>query len=175
MKLGKDFFERSAEVVAEEILGKILVRNFGGKKLKAKIVETEAYFDEEDPSSRACKNGDIKKTMEMSAGTILIYGVHNNWLMNFVTNKTGKAEAVLIRALEPLNSESNFSGPGLLTKNFGINKNFHKTNISKNADFWIEDSPKNFEVVRKFRVGVKKDLLKQLRFYIKNNKYISRK
>ena len=113
--------------------------------------------------------------MLMEAGTILVYGVHNNWLINFVTNDKGKAEAVLIRALEPLNFNANTKGPGLLTKALKINKIFHKENICNEEDIWIENNNEKFRIIKSFRIGVKKDLKKKLRFYIKDNKYISRK
>src|SRR3989344_2272751 len=101
--MDKEFFCRSADIVAKELLGKILIRRIGNKELNGRIVETEAYFDEKDPASRACKNGDLKETMKMKAGTILVYGVHNNWLVNFVTGNYGEASAVLIRAIKPIN------------------------------------------------------------------------
>jgi len=173
--MDKEFFLKNPEIVAKELLGKILVREINGKKLKSKIVETEAYYDEKDPASRACQNGDLKKTMEMDAGTILVYGVHNNWLINFVTGEKGKAEAVLIRALEPLNFNVNCKGPGLLTKALEINKKFHKLNILSNKDMWIEENKEIFDIVKDFRIGVKKDLNKKLRFYIKNNLNVSKK
>lgn len=177
MKFDEDFFNRNAEIVARELLGKIIVRKINGKIMRARIVETEAYFDEKDPASRACQNGDLKETMREIGGTILIYGVHNNWLINFVTEKKGKAEAVLMRALEPLNFEERCSGPGLLTKALQINKKFHKKNILKEKDIGIiEDAEKKeIEIVESFRIGIKKDLPRKLRFYIKNNKFISRK
>ncbi|MCF7910694.1 DNA-3-methyladenine glycosylase [Candidatus Pacearchaeota archaeon] len=179
MKLNKEFFSRNADIVAKELLGKVLIRKINGKKLKARIVETEAYFSENDPASRACQNGDLRKTMLMKAGTILVYGVHNNWLVNFVTGNLEKAEAVLIRALEPLNFEGNCKGPGLLTKALGIDKYFHKKNLFS-GDLWIEEPIKNkekenFEIDSGFRIGVKKDLPEKLRFYIKNNKHVSKK
>lgn len=171
----KDFFMNKPDIVAKELLGKILVRKIGKKELKAKIVETEAYYDENDPASRARQNGDLRNTMMMSAGTILVYGVHNNWLINFVTGSEGKAEAVLIRALEPLNFNEKGNGPGLLTKALQINKDFHKQNIFDNKNLRIENNNENFEIVESFRIGVKKDLEKPLRFYIKNSHFISRK
>ena len=70
-------------------MGKILIRIINGEEIRARIVETEAYYDEQDPASRACQNGDLKVTMQDEAGTILVYGVHNNWLINFVTGKKG--------------------------------------------------------------------------------------
>jgi DNA-3-methyladenine glycosylase len=174
MKLNKNFFQRNAEEVARDLLGKILVRRINGKELQARIVETEAYFDETDPASRACKNGDLCETMKMSPGTILVYGVHNNWLLNFVTDNFGIASAVLVRALEPLNFDGKCNGPGLLTKNLGIKKEFHKKDIFELDDFWVDDNDDEFEIVNSFRIGIKKDLLKPMRFYIKENKCVSR-
>ena len=177
MKLNQKFFERDAETVARELLGKTIHRAINGKILKAKIVETEAYFDEKDPASRACKNGDLRETMKMKAGTILVYGVHNNWLINFVTGKSGRAEAVLLRAVEPLNFKAKTKGPGLLTKALHIDKSFHKEDITKCKKLWIEDENKEkekIEIVESKRIGIKKDLPKDLIFYIKGNKFVSK-
>src|SRR3989344_632399 len=177
--MDKEFFCRSADIVAKELLGKILIRRIGNKELNGRIVETEAYFDEKDPASRACKNGDLKETMKMKAGTILVYGVHNNWLVNFVTGNYGEASAVLIRAIEPLNFNGKTKGPGLLTKAFFIDKKFHRQSLLGNNELWIEenieDKKNNLEIVESFRIGVRKDLENPLRFYIKDNKWISRK
>ncbi|MDP2925666.1 MAG: DNA-3-methyladenine glycosylase [Nanoarchaeota archaeon] len=139
MELTKEFFLRDVETVAKELLGKVLVRKVGDSELQAKIVETESYFGSDDPASRARQNGDLKKTMEMDAGTILVYGVHNNWMLNFVTGRSEEARAVLIRAIEPLNFNSKGNGPGLLTKALKIDKKFHKQNIMDNKEIWIED------------------------------------
>lgn len=174
-KLDLEFFSRDADEVARDLLGKIIVRKIGNRKLNAKIVETEAYFGPEDPASRAVQNGDLRKTMLMRSGTILVYGVHNSWLLNFVTRDEGRAEAVLIRALEPLDFEENLKGPGLLTKGLGISKDFHKKDVVGNEEFWLEDNEENIEIVESFRIGVSKDLPKKMRFYIKENKHVSRK
>jgi len=143
--MDRTFFCRNAEVVASDLLGKIIVRKIRGKEYRAKIVETEAYFGPEDPASRARQNGDLRETMEMDAGTILVYGVHNNWLLNFVTGCSGEAAAVLIRACEPLNFSGNLSGPGLLTRALKIDKDFHKRNILDDKEIRIEDF-KNIEI-----------------------------
>ena len=175
-KLSTSFFNRKADIVARDLLGKVLVRELNGQEVKAKIVETEAYFDEKDPGSRARQNGDLRKTMLMSPGTILVYGVHNYWLMNLVTGKKDKAEAVLLRALEPLNFALNCSGPGLLTKAFFIDKSFHKKNIfDQEENLFLENKNENPEIIKSFRIGLKEDLPERLRFYIKDNNFVSRK
>ena len=177
--INENFFKRSSKQVAIDILGKVIVRKLPENKiLRARIIETEAYFDERDPASRACQNGDLRKTMQMKPGTILVYGVHNNWLMNFVTDKEGVASAVLIRALEPLNFNLNCSGPGLLTKALAINKTFHKKDIFSCKDLFLEEFNENkevFEVISDYRIGIKNDLNEKLRFYLKDNKHVSKK
>lgn len=174
MKLSRKFYARDSEIVAKELLGKILVRKNRNKLLKARIVETEAYYGSKDPASRACKNGDIRKVMESEAGTILVYGVHNNWLINFITGNQGKAEAVLLRALEPLNFRGRCKGPGLLCKALKIDKSFYNTNMQD--DLWIENSKigDNFKIMSSKRIGVSKDLPLKLRFFIKENKFVSK-
>ncbi|MBU1252687.1 MAG: DNA-3-methyladenine glycosylase [Nanoarchaeota archaeon] len=174
-KIDKEFFLRDAEFVARELLGKIIVRKINGKEFRARIVETEAYFGSEDPASRAVQNGDLRRTMLMDAGTILVYGIHNNWLVNFVTNKTGMAEAVLIRALEPMNFEGNTKGPGLLTKSLKIKKDLHKKSVCEGDKIWVEDDGMNLDVCEDFRIGIRNDLPKKLRFYIKDNGWVSRR
>src|SRR4030067_2469369 len=103
-KLNEDFFECSATEVAPDLLGKILVRKVGDKIISGKIVETEAYVGEEDLACHA-RNGKTQrnKVMYDHGGLIyiyLIYGMYYNF--NIVTAKEHIPEAVLIRALEPI-------------------------------------------------------------------------
>lgn len=176
MRLKKGFFSRDPEIVARELLCKILIRIVNKKKLKARIVETEAYYDEKDPASWARFNGKFKKTMEMDPGTILVKKVHNNCLLNFVTGNKGEASAVLIRAIEPINFNEKCNGPGLLTKSINIDSRFNRKNLINNKEIWIESSEGcDFEIKTSFRIGVTKDLKKHLRFFIKDDKFISKK
>ncbi len=173
----KDYFGKQADEVARNLLGDTLVKRIGNKEYRSRIIETEAYFDEKDPASRATKGGDLRITMKMKPGTILIYGVHNNWLINFVTGETGKPQAVLIRALEPLNHKGNCSGPGRLTKFLKIDKSFHKKYLGKVNGLVIipKKIKEKVEIETSNRVGVTKDLEAHYRFYIKGNKFISRR
>jgi len=177
MKLKKDFFNKSARNVAKEILGKILVRKINGNIFKAKIIETEAYFGEEDPASRASKGKNkISEMMWANPGKVLVYNVHKYKMFNIVTDVKGKASAVLIRALEPLNFSARLSGPGLLTDFLQIDKDIHGKNIFDLESIWIEEnSDSKFEIHESFRIGVTKDLPEKLRFYIKDNKFVSRR
>ena len=174
-KLKGPFFGRPANIVARELLGKVIVRKLGASTLKAKIVEDEAYFGKDDPASWA-RFGKRKDNAAMweKPGTILVKNVHRHFMLNFVTGKEGEPEAVLIRALEPLNFSGRCSGPGLLTKALGISKSFNGKKFS--GGLYVADGGNaDFETGESFRTGVKKDLESPLRFYIKGNKFVSGK
>jgi len=175
-KLNQSFFKRNSKIVAKELLGKILIRKISGKILKARIIETEAYLDENDPGSRASKGKNkISEMMWAEPGRILIYNVHKYKMFNIVTGKKAKASAVLIRALEPLNFKARCSGPGLLTNTLKINNKFHGKFIFELNNLYLVDDNFDFEIFKAFRIGLKKDLPEKLRYYIKENKYISKK
>jgi DNA-3-methyladenine glycosylase len=102
--VGEEFFERPTEQVAKELLGKILVKREEDGYIAVRIVETEAYFGEEDPASHAY-NGPTKRSGVMygDPGVLyvyLCYGMHH--MLNIVTETRGRPGAVLIRAAEPL-------------------------------------------------------------------------
>lgn len=51
MKLNRDFYNRDTRIVAEDLIGKVLVRKYDGVLIKSRIIETEAYIAEID---KAC-------------------------------------------------------------------------------------------------------------------------
>ncbi|MEM4152967.1 MAG: DNA-3-methyladenine glycosylase [Candidatus Pacearchaeota archaeon] len=174
--LDEKFFNRRAEIVAKELLGKIFVRNLNNIEFRSRIVETEAYYGSRDPASRAFKKSKMAMPMFAKPGTLFIYNVHKYWMFNIVTENEGKAGAVLIRALEPLNFKADLSGPGKLTQFLKISKEYNNKHLSEIKDIRILDSNKNeiIKIARSHRVGVSRDLKKKLRFFIKNNPYVSK-
>jgi len=101
--LPRSFYERDPAVVARELLGKVLIRRLASQVLSGKIVETEAYYGENDPASKAYKGRKtFNEPMFREVGRTFIYMVHGNWLLNIVAHPKGEVGAVLIRALEPL-------------------------------------------------------------------------
>ncbi len=189
--LPKEFFARDARVVARELLGQILVRVYKNNVLAGKIVETEAYLGKEDPASVARRSKvPYSELMWGEPGVAFIYAVHGNWLLNIVTMPKGVASAVLIRAIEPIEGieimmenrkvtdiKNLTNGPGKLTKALAIDKRFNGVDVTKqNSPIKIcRGSNENFEIVKKHRIGVSKDLREPLRFYIKDNKFVSKK
>ncbi len=189
--LPRNFYERKAEKVAKDLLGKILIRKINSKILSGKIVEAEAYYGKEDPASRAYigRPKYVVKLLYDEPGKVLIYNVHANWLFNIVAHEKGKAGAVLIRAIEPIEGIEDMiknrkiknifkltNGPGKLTKALKINKELNGifvTNI-ESPIIIIEGMNEKIEICSSHRIGVSKDLKKKLRFFIKGNKFVSK-
>jgi len=151
--LTKKFFERSALEVAENLLGKYLVRKISGKEIALKINEVEAYDGFEDKASHAHKGRtERNKVMFGEAGrwyVYLVYGMHN--MLNIVTGGKDYPAAILIRGAGEL------SGPGRLTKFLKINKKLNGKNASVETGLWFEDRGDvidNKKIKRSARVGV---------------------
>ena len=184
--LPKEFYLKDAEGVARQLLGKLIVRKLGDESLIGRIVETEAYYGLKDPASRAFTTPRMAEQMWNEGGRTFVYMVHNNWLLNIVTGKKGVPEAVLIRALEPiqgiekmkkLRGKDGFdisNGPGKLTQALGIDKGHHNLSVFNKGELFISDSDEKFETASSNRIGVKKDLKRKLRFFIKGSRWVSK-
>lgn len=192
--LPQEFYARDTATVAKELLGKVLCRKIGDKILAGKIVETEAYFGARDPASRAFggKKTKVNEGMWSPAGRVFVYMVHNNWMFNIVTSQENEPAAVLLRAAEPWHEinemfcnrkqrnknisevEQLCSGPGKLSQSFLIDRKLQGLDATKLNDVFVLDNSEVFKTESSHRIGVKKDLRKRLRFYIKGNRFISR-
>ncbi|MEL7649062.1 MAG: DNA-3-methyladenine glycosylase [Sedimentibacter sp.] len=104
-KVDRAFYDRDARTVAQELIGKILVRRYGDVVIKARITETEAYIAAIDKASHGY-GGKITPRTQVMFGppgftyVYFIYGMY--YCLNFVTEGEGTCSAVLIRAVEPL-------------------------------------------------------------------------
>ena len=186
--LNQDFFSQDASEVAKKLLGKHLVRQFGNTTMSGRIVETEAYYGENDPPSRAYKGyNNFARLMWDRPGTIFIYMVHANWLMNVVTMAVGTPSAVLIRAIEPLegleimkmnrykHGKDLTNGPGKLTQAMMIDKSFNGLMATgESGDIFIKNSFETVSINSSNRIGVREDLTTKLRFFEEGNKFVSR-
>src|SRR3990167_9425541 len=152
-RLPRSFYDRDAETVARDLLGKQLV--FGDRV--GRIVEVEAYLGEHDQAAHSCK-GLTPRTKVMFgppgfAYIYLIYGMYH--CMNVVTEAEGNASAVLLRALEPVkNIELRTQGPGLLSKAMAIDKSLNEHDLVSNQFFIADMSDEAFQIVRRPRIGV---------------------
>jgi DNA-3-methyladenine glycosylase len=100
----RSFFARAPEVVAREILGKLIVRTLDGVHLTGRITEVEAYLGLDDPAAHAFAGRTQRNAVLFGppgfAYVYLIYGIH--YCLNFSCQPEGHAVCVLIRALQPV-------------------------------------------------------------------------
>ena len=196
MKLPDSFYQRTNVVkIARELLGKVLFTKVNEIVTGGVIVETEAYSWKE----RGCHAYNAKKTQRNAvmfgkggyAYVYLCYGMHN--LFNIVTNREDVPEAVLIRALEPVegidymlarrgklvNHLHLTSGPGKLTKALGIDRKLNGKFLT-GTEVWVEDpghkiSPRRIEAGK--RIGIDyagRDALLPWRFTLKGSEWLSK-
>ncbi|MCZ8216911.1 MAG: DNA-3-methyladenine glycosylase [Cyclobacteriaceae bacterium] len=195
MKLNSSFYQRNDVVqIARQLIGKQLVSNIEGKVTAGLIVETEAYSWKEK-GCHAFNNRRTARTEVMFANggvayVYLCYGMYN--LFNIVTNKKDKAEAVLVRAVEPVLGIEHMrqrrgnvkdhqlsSGPGKLTQALGISRKHN--GIPLNDDqLWIEEGMKvkPAQLVTATRIGIDyagEDANLPWRFYLRDNIWVSKK
>ncbi len=133
--LQRKFFERSAPIVAQDLIGKYLVRKERGKESAFLITEVEAYEGYEDKASHACK-GRTNRTEIMfgSAGVFYVYLVYGMYeMLNIVTGSKDYPAAVLIRGVEDIN------GPGRLTKSLRIKRVLNGRKVARESGLWVED------------------------------------
>src|SRR3954467_7607265 len=105
--LPKGFYEPSARVVAPLLLGHFLIRNTPMGPAGGPIVETEAYLIDDPACHGAPGPTPRNRVMFGPPGhgyVYLIYGYH--FCINAVCRPAGIAEAVLVRAIEPLFGEA---------------------------------------------------------------------
>ncbi|HEU5365658.1 MAG TPA: DNA-3-methyladenine glycosylase [Hanamia sp.] len=197
-KVPLSFYNRKDVVkIAKELLGKIIVTRFDGQITSGRIVETEAYVGIVDKASHSFggKRTARNEHMYSSAGTAYIYicyGMHQ--MMNIVTNEKEIPDAVLIRALEPLEGfdimlkrtgkkfldRTLTRGPGNVGKSLGIFKHHSGLYLLDDEIYLLDDSKKisDEQIGMSKRIGVDsagEDGLLPYRFYVKGNKYVSGK
>lgn len=182
--------------VARDLIGKVLYTRRNGELTAGMIVETEAYSHRDDKACHAHLQRRTRRTEIMfAAGGVayvyLCYGMHH--LFNVVTNREGLADAVLVRALEPLEGTGIMamrravpvgdrrltSGPGNLTRALGISvadygRRLHGEHLGiEDAGIVIDSARINVSK----RIGVEyaaEDALKPWRFYLKENRWVSK-
>jgi DNA-3-methyladenine glycosylase len=181
--LPREFYDRNAEEVAPELLGKLLVHRVDGIDRIGRIVEVEAYVGPHDLAAHSSK-GRTARTEVMfgepgHAYVYLIYGMYH--CLNAVTGPGDHASAVLIRALEPVSGiEGATNGPGRLCRALSVDRSLNGHDLTGGELFIAhpERPGPQFQVVASPRIGV--DYAgdwahRHLRFTIEGNPFLSRR
>ena len=193
-KLNRKFYLKSASELAPALLGKILVHKTAEGVTSGIIVETEAYIGPDDKGAHSCGGVPTARTAVMFgqggfAYVYLIYGMYS--CFNVVANEKDKPEAVLIRALEPLDGvelmksrrgteklENLCSGPGKLCSALGITREQGGADLCK-SEIFILDQPElstsEIAVSPRINIDYAEEYRDKLwRYFVKGNKFVSK-
>ena len=190
-RLKKQFYEQQTMELAEQLLGKIFVRTLPGNiRLKARIVETEAYLGQHDEACHAWRGKTPRNQIMFHApGTMYVYfsyGCH--YLLNIVSEPVNNAGAVLIRAMEPVEGISFMqeqrrtcivtnlmSGPGKLTRALAIDSSSNGKDLF-GEEFFLENAPPvpKEMIGTSTRVGISKSRELPWRKFMLNNPHVSK-
>ncbi|MCK4325847.1 DNA-3-methyladenine glycosylase [bacterium] len=188
--LRRSFYQRDTVTVARQLLGKLLAHHTSEGITSGKIVEVEAYLGENDPGSHASRGITPRnKIMFGKPGLAYVYFIYgSHFLFNVVTEPEGRAGAVLIRALEPVEGirltqkrrgfqslRSLTNGPGKLTQALEITKEQNGSDLTKGNLKILNKGKEKFDIVSSTRIGIKKGSEANLRFYITGNRFVSKK
>jgi DNA-3-methyladenine glycosylase len=195
--LPQSFYEPSAEVVAPALLGHWLIRKTARGFAGGPIVETEAYLADDAASHGFVGETARNRAMYGPPGrayVYLIYGYH--FCVNAVCHPAGKAEAVLIRAIEAEFGEdilrlnrpvaetvSLTNGPGKLCAAMGIDRTLDSADLcEKSSALMVAVNPnvtrfrKNHgPIIITTRVGIRRAAHLPLRFYLEASAFISKR
>lgn len=193
MKLPRDFYLQDTVTVARALLGCILWRKIGRELLAARLVETEAYLGANDMASHARRGlrSPRNESMYLEGGHAYVYftyGMH--WCMNVVTQESDLAEAVLLRAAEPVKGIGSMrtrrpkarrdfdlmNGPGKLCSALDIDKRLDGEPLDGNRLYLTERDIAIGEIGVSPRIGVEGAIGAAhwpLRFFIRGNRYVS--
>ena len=167
------FFDRGTKTVARKLLGMELRVRDRGLWRSGAIVETEAYVSN-DPANHAFRGPNRRnRSMFNGPGTVYVYSVHGVYCVNSVTRR---GEAVLIRALQPLeNVRLPTNGPGRLCRALHITKKRHDGLVFTGSKIQIvQHDFRPFKVSVSRRVGVSIAREKLLRFFVRDNPNVSK-
>ncbi|MBS0376955.1 MAG: DNA-3-methyladenine glycosylase [Proteobacteria bacterium] len=139
-KLPRSFYLEDTRTVARALLGMHLVHRYRGRRLSGRIVETEAYLGPHDLAAHSAR-GRTPRTEVMfgPAGHAYVYFIYGFWdCLNVVTRPAGTPQAVLLRALEPLDGlDARTCGPGLLTRALHVGRRLNGIDLTGDT-LWIE-------------------------------------
>ena len=196
-RLKRSFYKRDVLTVAQELLGKILVKSDHKFLLAAKIVEVEAYDGSVDQAAHTYIGKTKRNEIMFGEGGYLYvyftYGAH--YCCNVVTGQAGQGTAILIRALEPLagieqmyinrygkflsdqKSKYNLtSGPGKVCKALEITRvNYGEDLVSGQIYLLHQRKLPDDRIIRTKRIGIRKSTELEWRFYIKDNPFVSKR
>ncbi len=194
--LPRKFYEPSAKEVAPKLLGHWLIRQTPQGLCGGPIVETEAYLTGDPAAHSYCGQTQRNRIMWGPPGHSYVYFIYgNHFCFNAVCRPAGAAEAVLVRAIEPLvgldlmrarrvvaTPRLLTNGPGKLCAAMDIDRSLDGADLcDAGSPLFIAKSPglsaflkERGPMITTTRVGITKAAALPLRFYLEGSEFVSR-
>lgn len=191
--LPQSFYNRSSDLVAHDLLGKIFVRQIGTGFIKGKVVETEAYLASGDEASHNFKGkNERNQSLYKDAGHAYVHSMRQYFLLDLVTEDVDTPSSVLIRAIEPTEGIEHMkefrgtdivknlaNGPSKFCIAFGIDKEFDGVDVTNSKSPFYVTEPEildiHIDIEISGRIGISRAKDAPLRFWVKGNQFISKK
>ena len=195
--LDRSFYKQDIVKLSEALLGKYFVREYDGKRIQCKIIETEAYGGKTDKACHAYqgKVTEKNKWMYREGGHLYVYSIYgNNYCLNVTSNEADDPAAVLIRGVEPIEGLEHIkenrkvknlsksgkelcNGPGKAGQALNLDKAWNANDLTIDDGLYIsEGNGEPFDVVVSKRINIDysgEDKDNPWRFYIKGNPFVS--
>lgn len=198
----RDFYSCDGLILAKNLLGKIFIRYIPSENayLKLRIVETEAYIGPHDKAAHCYNNRKTERTkfFWQDPGRLYVYCIYSiNYCLNISSKDSQSPEAILIRAVEPFEESLEIikkirkmsdkkmkiidlaNGPGKTGACLEVNKSHNGLDLCTDENLFIVDCEKDyrFEIEKSVRINIdyaEEYRFKPWRFFIKNNKFVSK-
>lgn len=189
--LPREFYDRDPTTVARQLLGKTMHRRSRRGLTSGTIVEVEAYLSKTDSASHAFRGRTgCNAAMFGPPGHLYVYSIHSRYCLNAVTEASGTASAVLIRAIEPLAGIAVMQarrdrmalvdlarGPGRLCEALDVNRDLDGWDLTCGRRFWIDNvdawPTRSFRIGQSKRIGVTSACAERLRFFVDGSRFVS--
>jgi DNA-3-methyladenine glycosylase len=173
--LPRRFYARPTLVVARALLGCHLCHRVGTTIRCGRIVEVEAYTDDDASHSRGRRPTPRNAVMFGAAGHAYVYftyGMH--FCFNIVAETVGTPGAVLIRGLDGI---AGANGPARLCRVLGIGREQNRLDLTDGDRLWVERGRlrSGERIVQTTRVGIRSAVDLPWRFYIAGSPGVSRR
>jgi len=191
--LNREFYLRDTRIVARNLLGKLIVKDEKNEqKLSGIIVETEAYIGRSDEACHSYnKTSGRSRYLYSEGGLSYVYFIYGNYYcFNVVTREEGIGDAVLIRAVEPVDGielmekrrksikrkEDLTNGPSKFCMAFDIERQHNQLDLTEpSSPIRIYDiGKKKFDIMQSTRIGIIKSAELPYRYFIKDNPFVTK-
>jgi DNA-3-methyladenine glycosylase len=179
---------RDTATLARYLIGKILVHDHPRERIAGRIVETEAYVVGDAAAHAFRGRTQRNNSLFLERGHAYVYFVYGCWFaINVSGESPGIGAGVLLRALEPLEGLSSMQrhrgtqrlldlarGPGRLATAMDVDRRFDGVDLCAPGPLWLGAARRRPGAIgESARIGITREVDRKLRFFERDNAFVS--